>query len=210
MSQKLMLGWALSATLIAVGAVGYIAGKNAGRPTPVMSAPAATSTDPTSDRSTDMPVYRVPESLQGIPTEWRTVVDDTPVGVAALFDPTSRRFVAERCEHHAYATTDTALELNCETLLSGQLASLAVTEATVFDRDGTPATVRLDLDHGAQPPQLRLRFGEHDARLIPGRRNDLVQAMEALPIVQKNRRAYLLAMAGPRPESNRASTATDQ
>lgn len=203
-SNNALLAWALGATIVAVGAVGYILGKQAGGGARERVAPAsaATTTEPGADARTALPAYQVPDAFEGIATEWRTVVDNSLSGHSVLFDPDRRRFIAERCEHHGYASAaavDAAIA-PCKTLLKGTLNSLATDQATLLSRSGDPVSVKLSLDQDNDTPSLRLRFDDHDIRLVPGRRNDLMQDIEALPQVQKNKHEYFVAIMQGRPD----------
>ncbi|MEO1574787.1 MAG: hypothetical protein AAFU65_07490 [Pseudomonadota bacterium] len=197
-----LLAWALGATLVAVGAVGYSFGKRAGGEAPQAARHATDMpyTDESAQRTPPPPAYSVPESFNGVANEWRSTVRNDTTGYAVLFQPERRRIIAERCQHHGYASSDGMIGSEfCTTLVKGTLTSLETDEATLMDREGNPVTVRLNLGDDGQT--LRMRFGEHDLRLMPGSRNDLMQAMEALPDVQEKKRAFILAMAGDRPDA---------
>ena len=192
---KALMAWALGATLVAVSAVSFILGKAVAE-APSIHTPVAQDERSRSDAApaATRSRYAVPESWRSLPTEWRSRVVDAPDGFAALFDPTQRRLIVERCAHHAYFSREDMNDDLCTPLASGVLQSLGDTRATLRDRAGQQIDVRVAVDDQSEPPVLRLEIRDEHIEMIPGSRHDLYQAFEALPTVRENRTAHIRAM----------------
>ncbi|MEM6639697.1 MAG: VOC family protein [Pseudomonadota bacterium] len=194
--ERLLLFWALSATLAAATALAYIAGRASVAGSAPAKAAQTLSTSPAlPETQVSQTRYVVPTEMQTMAGEWRSEAADSLVGYAVLFEPARRRFIAEKCEHHGYAPVHMKAREDalCITLLEGRLASLSTEEAIVVDRQRHQSTVPLAFTSKAGETTLRMTVGEHEFQLIEGNRNDLMQAFEALPQVKENKRAYLTA-----------------
>lgn len=202
MSQKGLFIWASTATLVAVGALGYSLGKHASNssenqygavsPTelPVTTEPGA-AVEP-------VPEYVIPESFANVPSQWRSPNTDDLAGYAVLFDPTTRQAIVQSCHHNGYRLDDSGQPLEllndfCTSVLHGELSSLTDEEAVVKTGNGETVTLKLEPDMTGDPVSLKIEFDGHDMDLIPGSRNDLLQAMEQEPVVKERKRRYFTA-----------------
>lgn len=201
MSSRALTVWAVSATVIAVAAgsaLGYTLGQRSA-PEPAVVAPGnpnAATTDPARGGQTQ-PVYVVPDVFADVPTEWRTAVGRKPQAYAALFDPVRRELIVEHCQHPGYDVADEdalsrAADI-CTLALRARIAQLADDRAIAIGRDGDPVEVRIDAALDEQPPRLRLRFGEHDVDMLPGSKNTMFQALEAMPAIAQQKSDFLRA-----------------
>ncbi len=205
MNQRFTTLWAIGATIVAISAVSFSAGKYIGQeaaaPHVSLHETATSATDPKQAQAVNVPVYTVPAEFVGAASQWRSALDHKTVGYAALFDPQRRKIIVEACVHSGYLLDAQGRPLPskefCEPLLWGELASLDSQNATVIDRSGRQKSVRLDLD----AESLKLSFDEYRMTLIPGSKNDLLQAFEKHPDVVQRKSRYMVALAAPRSAS---------
>ncbi len=202
MSQKGLMIWALAASFIAVGAIGYSLGQHKSNSSAdIRAAVSATESPLTTEPgagAVPVPEYVIPASFAEVPSEWRSDVTGDVEGYSVLFDPLTRQAIVESCRHNGYQLDDAGRPLElfgefCTTLLQGELQSLTEKEATVRAKDGRIVTVELKPDMTRQPATLRLEFDGHTLALIPGSRNDLLQIMEREPVVLERKRRYFAA-----------------
>jgi hypothetical protein len=207
MSQRILLMWAVLATVIAVAMTGFVVGKSVGiRSASSDEARAATempySTQP-SGADEALPAFAMPDMFAGAPREWRSAVNKGVDGYVVLFDAEAREIIVEKCQHAGYPSDANSPIMDqefCTGVLSGWLAALTETEAIVQDRArGSNVTVRLKARLAGDKPTLRLRFADHDAALVPGTKNEWLQAVERQPSIVEQKKRYLLALGGERP-----------
>ena len=201
MASRALTIWAVTASVVAVAAVGtlgYVLGQRS-VPTaaPMLAAASAVNTDPTAAAVAAPPAYSVPEMFAGVPTQWRSNVGEMPAAYAALFDPQRRQVIVEHCRHPGYDPDDrdalAGVGNMCSPVLRAQIAELTDTLAIGRARDGQRIEVRIDASLQQSPPRLRLRFDHHDADLQPGSKNDLVQALESIPAIAQQKNLYMQA-----------------
>ncbi|MFK8032401.1 MAG: hypothetical protein AB8G18_19430 [Gammaproteobacteria bacterium] len=204
MSQRAIVAWAVSASVIAVGAVGtlgYLYGKNS-----VSDGAHSTQTRHASEQlyASDgvareaTVAFKVPESMMGMEQEWRSVTVDTIEGYAILFAPESRQLIVEHCRYDRYQLDDNGRPVEsyddfCSEALRGTWETLSETEGVVRSANGSTTELTLDAKLGQESPSLEIRFTDHHLALSPGSKNDLVQAFEQLPAVKERKRKFLLA-----------------
>lgn len=207
MSQKILLGWAITATVLMVLAVGYAFGKNADRSSPaVVSQPvyrvseASTDGRHVGDEVPQAESYVIPDVYAAMPTEWRSDNDGTSRdGYAILLDPVRRELIVEKCHHAGYFDfkSGQSIEQNsefCDVVLWSTLAMLAPENASAVSRDGRHVDVALVVNNDGAEPVLSLSFGDHQMELVAGSKNDLLQIMESLPAIQKQKDAWVASM----------------
>ncbi len=198
MTQRILLVWATTATTLALALLGYTIGTKsyAGQ-----SAPAAvygpSSTDPRGGEATKQAdPYQVPAAFDGLPAEWHSVFDgDEFRGYAILFDPAHRQVIVEQCRHPGYpenakkGVRDFNWEF-CTNVLWGKLTRIDEDSATAIDGNGDPVELKITVNGDSMPPRLSLAFENHDMSLIPGSKNDYLQAMENSPAMQRQKERY--------------------
>ncbi|MFK8014486.1 MAG: hypothetical protein AB8G17_03440 [Gammaproteobacteria bacterium] len=205
--MRLVTIWAGTATLIAVGALGYIAGKAADAdPAPSRYSVSHVQTQPSKaeDPAREVPTpYVIPDHFANLPTEWRTAVTPSAVGYAALFDPQRRELIVEQCEHPGYKlnASGEALPITndiCQPVLWSKIATLDDTEALVIHRGGGADRIEIELVNAQDKRTLQVRFADQAVTMIPGSKNDLVVAMEQTPTITRQKAAYHRAMMADR------------
>ncbi len=199
MNQKFLIAWAVSATAVALLAIGYVLGKSArsvtSAPVPAHAVRADYGTRPTNTTDTSegrlhmQPVdaYVVPEAFNEMPNEWRSRFDGEHFeGYAILFDPARREVIVEQCRHPGYYDEKRGVAVEdrwefCKGVMWGSLKQIEESSAIAVDRTGQTIDIELSLNAETRPPQLLLSFGDHSMVLEPGSKNDLLQAMESSP-----------------------------
>lgn len=204
MKQSALVVWAVSATAVAVAAVGglgYLMGQRLSHQsasTIPVAAQGVPMTDPSRPAEARAPAYTVPEEFSDAPTQWRTEVGSKPAAYAALFDPSRRELIVEHCKHPGYDVEGGRNLVQdgevCARVLTARLASLTREQAVALDRDGQRVDVRIDASLAEQTPSLRLRFGDHDVDMVPGTRNDMFQALERIPAIATQKEKYMQAL----------------
>ena len=187
MTQRFLLIWALTATAAALVALGYAMGRATGPGDPVARLPLAPVADSgVTTRNEAPPEARaIPDAFAGLPAEWRSPVDASRRGYAILFAPERGELIVEQCHHRGYVDerghpVEPGWDF-CESLMHGTVLSLTAEAAVVRDsRRNADVEVSLAVAREAGEPVLSVSFGEHRMRLIPGRKNDYFQDIEAL------------------------------
>jgi hypothetical protein len=214
--------WAILATALALVLGGILIGQQIGekRALAKIAAPAIspqrmmeTATEAGStmtNKTRSLPeTFTIPESLNIMPSEWRTAfIGEEYSGYAALFEPQRQEVIVEQCRHPGYIdpSTDqpmkTATEF-CSPVLWATLVSLDEDSAIARDRNGESVNLALaysgeesgEEDGGSEnrQAQLMLSFEGHEVTLVPGSKNDLFQEMERSPeMVKQKQRSFEL------------------
>ena len=201
MSQRLLLAWALSATALALIFLGYAIGRTMGTNdrAPAPAGYAAYAPDTSGGEPPVQPAdpNPVPEALVGLPTEWRSEFSGEDFrGYAILLDTQRREIIVEQCLHPGYVDERTGALVEpmwefCQGVLWGTLTKFEDLTATVVDRDSGPVDVEFNLADGETPPRLSLSFNDRSMELIPGSKNDLLQAMENAPAMVEQKDKFL-------------------
>jgi hypothetical protein len=218
MGQKFLLAWAVAASALALLLLGILIGRSTGTdPNPVRAAGDYEATRMASEGpdagAVAGPDYSIPDVFQGLPKEWRTGTDgETFDGYAIWFDPERREVIVEQCLHRGYVTEDGApLDTNyefCEGVLWASILDIGAGEATV--RTQTGEVVELDLALSEDAGQLSLSFPGHDMTLVPGSKNDLLQAMDNAPRMVSEKQQAIEVMQAQYQERLRAQQAAER
>ncbi|MFK8029011.1 MAG: hypothetical protein AB8G18_02120 [Gammaproteobacteria bacterium] len=214
MSSRGTTIWAVCATVvavIAVGTLGFVAGKNSSTTVSVTagdasSMPTHLATQSGVEERDIAPKYTVPLQFASLPDQWRTPVQNSPKGYAALFDPKRRELIVEQCEHPGFQIDENGRPQDitrgsCVPILWSSISTLTETIAVVRNRDGNTEQIELAIAELDGSSTLSLGFSGHRMTMIPGSRNDLVLAMENTPDIAKQKQAYNAAMLAERPTS---------
>lgn len=197
MNQKLLIVWALSATALALVFLGYAIGKTT-EADKRLSASAAYGSH-LADTSGGEPQvelvdpYVVPAVLDGMPSEWRSPFDGKNFhGYAILFDPMRREVIVEKCRHPGYFDERKGVAVDggwdfCNNVLWGSLVRIDEFSATAVNRAGQELELELTLDGEGDERRLSLSFPGHAMVLQAGSKNDLLQALEFAPQMQKQK-----------------------
>lgn len=218
MSRKFLLGWAITATVLMLLAVGFALGKRAGSAGPEgATIPAygatAASTDPRRHPDEAPPVdpYTIPRKFAGLPAEWRSDHDGkSRDGYAILLDPQRRELIVEKCHHAGYFdfSADRPIEQSqefCDIVLWSTLTTLGEQEAKAVTRTGEAVDVKLALTTtDDDEPRLELSFGDHGMKLVAGSKNDLLQSMEAMPDIRRQKNVLLKALVAEEDRQRKA------
>ena len=218
MNQKYLIGWAIATTALSLFLLGILVGRSTGDEGTAATAEGAyarfdTDTSlPAANVEAAAPAVIVPAGFDGLPREWRTDPDkETFDGYAIWFDPRRGEVIVEQCLHRGYLTEDgapltTKYEF-CEGVLWASILDMSDTGATVRTRTGEIAELNLELAEGADQETLSLSFPGHEMVLIPGSKNDLLQAMDNTPRMIREKQQQFEAFQAQYRERERAREA---
>lgn len=213
MSSSFFKYWAIAATAIALVLLGYLIGQHTAQSPEVLAEsvqsqpagvagphrePAESGTSAATNEGgavvDQLPPYIIPDAFLALPSEWRTPLsEDHFDGYAILFDPPRREVIIEKCQHRGYFDTASGQPVPmgwefCDNLLWGQLLELDEHSARVGSRRGELIDMSLSLSNENGVSQLALTFPGHQMNLVPGSKNDLLQAMENTALIQEQKR----------------------
>lgn len=217
MNQKILLGWAVSATALALVFLGYALGKTSVPDTraggPALHSAGGGNTDGAAADEPAVDPYVVPEALAGLPTEWHSVVDGQATrGYAILFDPQRREAIVEKCHHRGYVDQRNGKIVEpgwefCTSVLWSTLARIDEKSATAIHR-GQPVEIEFELSLQNGAPRLSLSYEGHDMVLQPGRKNDFWQALENTPQMLRQKDKFVKTMVAREQAQRRVAQQT--
>lgn len=198
MKLTIVLVWAVTATAVALVLLGYTISEKSHTAMPVAVDPFGSTASDTQGGETAQQVdpYQIPPALSGLPAEWHSVFDGRHFrGYAILFDPSRREVIVEQCRHPGYprqvSGPPRVLGWDfCTNVLWGNLTRIDEHSATAVDSQGDPVELQITVDREAVPPRLSLSFQDYDMDLVPGSKNDLLQAMDSSPAMLLEKERY--------------------
>lgn len=211
MNQKILLGWALSATALALLFLGFAVGKRsalvdarAANQAPYAStqstlAPGAAHTNDAASANLPANPYVIPDAFANLPAEWHSVTNGEAVrGYAILLDVQRREAIVEKCHHRGYVDQRSGKIIEpgwefCDNVLWGTLTRIDERSATAMQA-GKPVELTLELGGARDAPRLSLSFADHTMILKPGSKNDYLQALESTPQIRQQKDRYVRTM----------------
>ncbi len=196
MKQNVLMVWAISATIVAVAAIGYALGKHSALPAENVVSSAALNTTDGNGPHVSMPAFSIPARFKGAPAEWRSVLAKNDLqGYAVLFETATQTLIVEDCTHRGYEVDVNGRPVLstaefCKEVAWTSMVTLADDELVARTREGGTIQVALELDEQADPPVLHMSFDGHRAKLVPGSKQDLFVIMERVESIAKQKEAF--------------------